>query len=272
MAHRSLELWAALATIILITVLYLLVAIYFSSFPAASSLFGHSLGIVGFVLMLMTETLYSLRKRARYAGWGRMSIWLQFHVFTGLVGPYLVLLHTAWKFNGVAAMALLLTFLVVVSGFIGRYIYTAVPRTADGIELEAEKLKQQIAIGQEELQQWLVAKPEMVDTLAQRLNNLNTGPQNALGLVWGRTFLQWRYRFQWRQEKRRLRAIGYTQLQDLDNLLERHRTLQRQVNSLAMVRQMLALWHSVHIPLGVSLFMLAFIHIGAALYYATLLK
>ncbi len=272
MERRSPELWAALATIILITIIYLPVVIYFSSFPAASGLFGHGLGIVGFLLMLLTETLYSLRKRARHARWGRMSLWLQLHIFTGLVGPYMVLLHSAWKFNGVAAMAMLLTLIVVASGFIGRYIYTAVPRTADGIEMEAEKLRRQITLGQKELQQWLAAKPEMVDTLAQRLNSLAVVPQNALGLIWGRTFLQWRYRFQWQQEKRRLQAMGYTHLQELDNLLERHRTLQRQVDSLAMVRQLLALWHSMHVPLGVSLFTLAFIHIGAALYYATLLK
>jgi len=36
--------------------------------------------------------------------------------------------------------------------------------------------------------------------------------------------------------------------------------------------RLLALWHSVHIPLGLTLFTAAFIHIGAAIYYATLLR
>jgi hypothetical protein len=34
---------------------------------------------------------------------------------------------------------------------------------------------------------------------------------------------------------------------------------------------MLAIWHTLHIPLGMALFTAAFIHIGAAIYYATLL-
>ena len=36
-----------------------------------------------------------------------------------------------------------------------------------------------------------------------------------------------------------------------------------------LTRRLLALWHVFHVPLGVALFTLAFIHIGAALYYAT---
>jgi hypothetical protein len=98
-------------------------------------LFGHGIGIIGFFLMLMTETLYTLRKRSRSTRWGRMSTWLQFHIFTGLVGPYMVLLHSSWKFNGLAGMVLLLTVIIVASGFLGRYIYTSVPRNVDGIEI-----------------------------------------------------------------------------------------------------------------------------------------
>jgi hypothetical protein len=45
-----------------------------------------------------------------------------------------------------------------------------------------------------------------------------------------------------------------------------------QINSLAAGRRLLAVWHVVHMPLGLVLFTLAFVHVGAALYYATLLK
>jgi hypothetical protein len=34
---------------------------------------------------------------------------------------------------------------------------------------------------------------------------------------------------------------------------------------------MLGLWHAIHIPVGMVLFTAAFIHIVAAVYYATLL-
>jgi cytochrome b561 len=66
-----------------------------------------------------------------------MASWLRFHIVTGLVGPYMVLLHTTMRFSGLAGLAMLLTVVVVVSGAVGRYLYTATPRTVDGAGPEA---------------------------------------------------------------------------------------------------------------------------------------
>jgi hypothetical protein len=184
MLRSNRELWWAFIAGIFITIVYGGVYLSTRKIPAAGELFGHTIGIVGFILMLMTEVLYSLRKRARSASWGKMSSWLQFHIFTGLVGPYMVLLHTSWKFNGLAGATTLFTVVIVISGFIGRYIYTRIPRTLDGLEIEG-------ALSEAALRQ---------------------------------------------------------------------------------ARRLMSLWHTVHIPIGMALFISAFIHIGGALYYATLLK
>lgn len=185
MKPGSKELWLSLVTAALITALYVMVITWTHSVPAAGSLFGHLIGILGFILMLMTEVLYSIRKRSRRARWGSMESWLQFHIFTGLVGPYMVLLHTSWKFNGLAGATTVLTIIIVISGFVGRYIYTLIPRSLDGLEISTST------------------------------------PQAAV---------------------------------------------------LARARRLMAIWHALHIPLGIALFTAAFIHIGAALYFATLLK
>ena len=184
MLRSNSELWAAFIVMVLITALYGTVIFLTRSIPPAGELFGHGMGILGFILMLMTETLYSLRKRSRSVKWGKMSMWLQLHIFTGLVGPYMVLLHSSWKFNGIAGATTLLTIIIVISGFIGRYIFTRIPRTVDGLEIEG-------SLSQEALKQ---------------------------------------------------------------------------------ARRLMALWHTIHIPIGVALFLSAFAHIGAALYYATFLK
>jgi hypothetical protein len=184
MLRGNRELWLAFLAMVLITGVYGLIMLLTREIPPAGELFGHGMGIVGFILMLMTEALYSLRKRSRSVRWGRMSAWLQFHIFTGLVGPYMVLLHTSWKFNGIAGVTTLFTVIIVVSGFIGRYIFTRIPRTLDGLEIEG--------------------------TLSQE--------------------------------------------------------------ALKQTRRLLALWHTIHIPIGMVLFISAFVHIGAALYYATFLK
>ena len=137
MRRSALELWIAAGLMLAITAVYAAATAALSAIPGASSLFGHGLGILGFILMLMTETLYSLRKRSRLARWGRPATWLRFHIVTGLVGPYMVLLHSSWKLNGLAAAALLMTVIVVLSGITGRYIYTRIPRSASGEELTA---------------------------------------------------------------------------------------------------------------------------------------
>ncbi len=117
-----------------VTAIYLVAYLQAGAFPAASGLVGHGIGIVGSVLMLMTETLYSIRKRLADARWGNMAGWLGFHMFTGLLGPYMVLLHTTFRFRGLAGVALLLTVVVVLSGLVGRYVYTAMPRTLEGAD------------------------------------------------------------------------------------------------------------------------------------------
>ena len=125
------ELWYALAAIVAVTALYALAYTQAGHFPTASSWVGHGIGIAGSVLMLMTATLYSLRKLRSDASWGPTASWLRFHMVTGLVGPYMVLLHTAGRFNGLAGLTMLLTVVVVASGLMGRYLYTRVPRAPE---------------------------------------------------------------------------------------------------------------------------------------------
>lgn len=134
--HRH-ELWYALVAIVASTALYAFAYLQAAQLPRASSLIGHGIGIVGFILMLTTATLYSLRKLGSDARWGSTAIWLKAHMVTGLVGPYMVLLHTSMRFNGLAGLAMLLTVVVVISGLVGRYIYTRVPRTIDEAEAAA---------------------------------------------------------------------------------------------------------------------------------------
>jgi len=270
MAQSNRELWASFIAVVLITLSYLFVVITLGSVPAASEFFGHSLGIAGFLLMLFTETLYTLRKRSRSARWGRMSSWLQFHIFTGLVGPFMVLLHSSWKFNGLAGIVMLLTVIIVASGFMGRYIYTAVPRSADGIELEAGELERQVQEADDALQTGLASSPQALQMLSQRLAAAGGGA-SAASLIFARGFQEWGLRWAWWNARRRLDATSRRQAAQLEKLLRRQRTLKRQLASLALSRRLMGLWHTVHIPIGMALFTAAFIHIVAAIYYATLL-
>ena len=261
------ELWAAFAACILITLVYLFVSILWRTVPAASGLFGHGLGIVGFILMLMTETLYSLRKRIRTASLGRMSDWMQFHIFTGLVGPYMVLLHTSWKFHGLAGVLMLLTVIIVGSGFVGRYIYTAVPRTSDGVVLEAAELMRLLNTAEQELDRWSAAQPEA----AAALRNMLAAEGAAAGLGIRSIVSDWVNRWQWQGQVQHITPTLRPQAKQLRQIVRRRRELRRQVASFETARRLLSLWHAAHVPLGITLFLVAIAHMAAAVYYATLI-
>lgn len=267
--YSNRELWLALYSMLLISSLYFGVVLAWREVPAASELFGHTLGIVGFVLMLMTETLYSLRKRARTARWGRMATWLEIHIFMGLVGPFLVLLHTSWKFNGLAGVVTLLMVIVVVSGFIGRYIYTAVPRTADGAEVAAAALAQEINRVQGKIEAWLETQPVEIQNLADRLTLTES---YGKAFIFQRVFHDAADRWRWWVLSQRMEPRMRQQVSRLRSLFAERQTLRGQLASLAMARRLLGVWHTVHIPIGMALFTAAFVHIGAAIYYATLLR
>jgi hypothetical protein len=258
------ELILALLGVLAISVWYLWCAR--RGVPRASGALGHSLGVIGFLMMLSTETLYSLRKRLPRFSFLPTRTWLQVHIFTGIVGPYLVLLHSGWKFNGLAGVLTLLTILVVASGFVGRYIYTAVPRTLDGVEIAVKDLEQQILAADAHLNALGVAG------FAPATLALVTASPRGWRLVLGRHYYRWQARRRLRQAIRQLGPIRPDSIAPLEQMLaERHR-LQMQIDSLAVARNLLALWHVIHVPLGGVLFTLAFVHIGAALYYATFLK
>jgi len=258
MRIKNIELWGAFLVIVVITVIYLGVA-FTSEVPAASGVFGHWLGVVGFVLMLMTEILYSLRKRYMLARWGKLQHWLSFHIFTGLVGPYMVLLHSSWKFNGLAGILMLLTVIIVISGFIGRYFYTAVPRSADGAILEVEQLNQLISQNQEQLEAWRGSNPELIRQVDDLFEDQAAG-----------SLRQGAARRRWRELEKTTSEANRQLIKELRSFWERQRTLRRQLGSLAGARRLLAIWHTFHIPLGVAVFSVAFIHIVATLYFATL--
>jgi hypothetical protein len=93
----------------------------------AGSLLGGALGVSGALLML-GPLVYLVIKRVkpikvRVTRHVSMRTLLSWHIYSGLLGSLLVLLHTGHKFESVLGMALTaLTLIVVSSGFVGRYL------------------------------------------------------------------------------------------------------------------------------------------------------
>lgn len=107
--------------------------------------FSHGLGIIGTLMILIGVTTYSTRKRVRRL-WniGKLSYWLEFHIFLCLLGPILIVYHTTFKAGGIASISLWTMLSVVSSGVIGRYLYNQIPRNMKGANLTYEEVAQEI--------------------------------------------------------------------------------------------------------------------------------
>lgn len=108
----------------------------------SSGRIGLSFGLIGTGMMLMNLT-YLVRKSQIHVAWlGPLRHWMAFHVFTGLLGGGLVLLHSAFHTrSAVGGLSFWCTAVVVATGLVGRYIYAHVPRSLEGRELEMEELR-----------------------------------------------------------------------------------------------------------------------------------
>ena len=261
----NLALFAALLCILLLTAVYIPVA---GAAPLPPrSLSGHGIGILGFLLMLSTEVMYSWRKTKRRAQWGRMRTWLSAHVFTGIVGPYMVFLHTGFRFAGLAGFTFWMTLIVVGSGFVGRYLYTVIPHTAAGDEVQASQLAEAIRQVDARLQAWLATHPALFTALADQIRALPDTTGTGMALFWRQRAVDRRHRQAWQRAIQGLEPQFRQQASELGKLLYQRHVLQRQDSTLTPARRLMAIWHALHVPLGVTLFVSALIHAAAAIYY-----
>lgn len=118
---------------IVVTGLVMLMLLAWLGFPLhhahrfAGSFWGGVLGIAGAVLMLV-PLAYLIVKRNKSLKISvmkhvSMRTLLAWHIYAGVLGPILVIIHSGHKYESFVGIALTaMTLLVVVSGFVGRYL------------------------------------------------------------------------------------------------------------------------------------------------------
>lgn len=106
----------------------------------AGSLTGHLIGMVGMVLMLLT-LVYPFKKRV-LGRRGRQNP-ITIHIFYGLMGPSLLIIHSAHKLDSLIGVLTFLAMLIVVlSGITGRYLFRRVNRNLKDQQRELSKLRE----------------------------------------------------------------------------------------------------------------------------------
>jgi hypothetical protein len=231
-----------------------------------SGLAGHLFGIGGFLLML-TPIAYSIRKKVRrFREAGSLKTWLEVHVFCGIVGPVLVTFHTSFKFNGVVSVAYWSMVAVVLSGFVGRYLYVRIPRSLRGVELtraELDARAEQLRIA---VTAAALPAPDLdrVAAFEHRVVPAGAASLSIVDLFFGELAM--------RRQLAGLRAeIAHASVAPelLDSALAvivERATLLRRAAYLHKVKRLFDLWHVFHMPLVYVMFSIIVLHVVLTVY------
>jgi hypothetical protein len=231
-------------------------------------------GIMGSAAILVS-ILYSLRQWR----WFRRCpkpLWLQSHIFFGLVGPVLIEIHGYGKDYGLAGWAAILMWAVALSGFIGLYLrgYLADDirsRQTEALELQSrtEALHFQLAEHRVELLdvQEQIAQACVRTGVAEHERQFERGrvsrnPRTALRLI--RDYLA--YLSQVRQLRRKFRR-SLSQERRLNRLASRQALLSLDLETRArtsgIMDDLFALWRLIHTPLTIAFVITVLTHFWA---------
>ncbi len=216
----------------------------------AGSAWGGVLGVSGAVLMLVPLAYLVVKRigplKRVVTRRVPMRTLLAWHIYAGILGPILGLLHTGHKFASPLGIALTAMMLVVVlSGFIGRYLLGQVGQTIR----EKREMLTGLELAYRQTAGELAAHPEQV-ALLRPLAGLWTRPLASLFLAPAESG--------WGVPSAPVRALRLAEsMADLEYALKTHATFQR----------WFAGWLRLHIAISFILYGLLALHIWAGIHF-----
>jgi len=234
-----------------------------------TGLLGHGYGIIGSLMVLLGVTIYSARKRLRVFGaLGRIKHFLEFHIFLCLTGPCLVLFHTTFKIGGLVAVSFWSMTAVVLSGFVGRYIYVQIPKGIHGHELtKAELIAQSKSLGERlERGYGLPANLiERIDALAQPRKPIEQLSAFEMLVFFVASDLTHKVKLRRLASSLRTRRLKPSMIHQVLTLAKARMALSRRIAFLEKLRAIFHLWHVIHLPFSIIMFVILFVHVGVAI-------
>jgi hypothetical protein len=217
--------------------------------PASTDPFSVALGWFGLIAMVVL-LVYSIARRSRtLRQWGRLSAWLHFHIYMACAGVLAVFFH-CWHFFFAERASNLLspavlsgaaTAVVFFSGLVGRYLYSLLPRTMGGVQMQAREVE-------EELKADAIDLGPDVDVLFER------------GAAEPRSFVQLvRADLDARRAFAKLRALRLPA--EKLALARRRLRLQRRALAISASERVFRRWIVLHRPLAAVLYVLAIVHV-----------
>jgi hypothetical protein len=232
---------------------------------------GYLLGIAGFGAMLAL-LLYSVRKRwLRLRQLGPLRHWFRIHMLLGVLGPVAILFHCNFRIgsrNGAVALASML--LVAGSGFIGRYVYTRVHHGLFGHRQSLRELTRDVESSRGALGATLAGSPLLAELVRAHEAGLLGASRIPLSGPLRVLSCGARTRVTLRRAHRLIAASARSSpipRDEAERSVRAHLHAVQRVAEFAFFERVLSLWHAVHVPLCVLLFLAGSVHVVAVHLY-----
>jgi hypothetical protein len=229
-----------------------------------SGTWGHGLGIIGTLMMIVGVGVYMLRKRYRkFFNVGYLKHWLEFHIFLCSVGPVLVLYHTAFKFGGIVSVSFWSMVLVVLSGVVGRFIYLQIPRSIQGQELsinDLNSMKEELAL---KIRSVL---SEDSATLAgfERISSSDRYKSFKLSTSIGffiKDYFSTKQLIRLFRKRMKILGLNKSEREELIEAAKSEIVIARRIALLRTFQKLFHWWHIFHLPFAISMFVIMVIHV-----------
>lgn len=231
--------------------------------------FGHGVGIVGSAMMLFM-LLYSLRKRTNFFGHaGKLRHWLDIHIYFGIIGPLLVVLHSTFKVQGLIAVSFWSMVAVALSGIFGRYLYLQIPRNIDDENLSLKDIENAKAGLDKQLKENFAIKNDLVAAVSQNLTISITHDTGLIRSLKAILIDDITRPFKTKRLKRDLAQtynVDYTMIDEICSLTRRKNLLERKILLFDQIQQLFHYWHVFHKPFAIIMYIIMLVHIGVAIW------
>ncbi len=223
---------------------------------------GHTLGLAGSSMMVLM-LLYSVRKRVgALRRLGPLGRWLDVHIFLGVFGPLLVVLHSTFKVQGLVALSFWSMIVVASSGVLGRFLYLQIPRTRAG----EERALAEVEAEDRALTEQLRSRFRLAESQIARLDALVAVPGRA-GLLGGLVRLltdDLRLRAALRAFARSCRDVPAPVFRDFERVVREKAQARRRILLWDRVHELFHYWHVLHKPFAVVMYLFMLVHVAVA--------
>lgn len=205
------------------------------------SLIGSIIGVIGTFFMFIPLWYLVIKRvkkwKVKVTKVVKLSTLLRWHIYAGIIGPLLGLIHTGHRFDSIVGISLtILMMLVVISGFIGRYLLAQISTEVREKKKISKNLKEEYE---------LILKEKTSDSFPPQINYMPFFFKRVVFALNGASL----------NEQMILKLVD--SISDIEYSIKMHET----------IKQWFKKWLKLHIVISIILYIILIFHIFSEFYF-----